>query len=353
MKNTSIVVLFSLLLFVKYDPAQVAVRDLIVKDSLSINYPFLYKVTLRCKTTKEPVQGFYYYNYTLLSDAGNKGNIFTFDIDIKHQPNAVIYDTLGLRFADSFEEIEFRRYYPAAENLVESIGFPLLPNLDWDGLIAHNSVASFGVDTLLPPPGSDVNGFTMMSKALPGIRAFTAYPDFDVYQYYPDMEKDTTAALDSVYNLIYAYVDSMRNVVNYYGWTIGPTAPPQNFSAGSWIDTLISYKHQSVAHGWLSNGIMHENDENDNNTNEGIVKGLDRRLDKAKEALLKGDSVKARGELELFVKEVEHVYNQNKEEGERNGVPVMTSEAYALLKYNAEYLINKLPGKDERKGKDE
>ncbi len=119
------------------------------------------------------------------------------------------------------------------------------------------------------------------------------------------------------------------------------------------IDTLISLKHQAVANGWLADGTSHEKGKGEDNSEEdGIVRRLDQRLDKAKEALVKGDSVKSREELEQFVKEVEHTYHQNKEEGKREGVPLMTSEAYALLKYNAEYLIDRLP-KEGRKGKDE
>ncbi len=213
--------------------------------------------------------------------------------------------------------------------------------------IAHNSVANFGVDTLMPGPGSSVRGFTIMSKALPGMRAFTAYSAFDEGKYEPDIDEDTTAALDSIYNAVGNYIDSMAKNVNYYGWTIGPTAPPLDFSAYVWLDTLASYKHQAVTLGWLTNGPAHEKDEDDDNADDGIVERLDRRLDKAKDALTKNDSLKARLELELFVKEVEHLYHQNKEEGERHGVQVLTSEGYALLKYNAEYLIDRLP---EKKG---
>ena len=183
-----------------------------------------------------------------------------------------------------------------------------------------------------------------MSKALPAVRAFTAYPDFNVYKFYPDLDEDTTAAARAAFD----YVDSIRNVVNYHGWTIGPTAPPLNFSATSWIDTLTSYKRQCVALGWLTNEPQHDRDEDGDKADEGIVERLDRRLDKAKAALSKTDSVKARLELELFVKEVEHIYHQSKEEGKRRGVPVLTSEGYALLKYNAEYLIDRLP---ERHGR--
>ncbi|MBI3578094.1 MAG: hypothetical protein HY089_01620, partial [Ignavibacteriales bacterium] len=61
----------------------------------------------------------------------------------------------------------------------------------------------------------------------------------------------------------------------------------------------------------------------------------------------KGDSSKAREELEEFVERVEEIYKESvkAEEKKKEHEVVMTSEAYALLKYNAEHLINKLPRK--------
>jgi len=143
---------------------------------------------------------------------------------------------------------------------------------------------------------------------------------------------------------------------SFHGLSISPTSLPSPFVAVSFLDTLISYKHQCVTLGWLTNGgaqrkdkdSIHGKKEKDDNSDEGgIVERLDRRLDNAKDALSKNDSIKARQELEQFVKEVEHAYHQNKEEGKREGVPVLTSEGYALLKYNAEYLIDRLPNKRE------
>ncbi len=136
---------------------------------------------------------------------------------------------------------------------------------------------------------------------------------------------------------------------SYSTYTLGPGLASQESCLAS-IDTLASYKHQCVTLGWLTNGPEHEKDEDGDKADEGIVERLDRRLDKAKDGLTRRDSVKAKLELELFVKEVERIYHKNKEEGERRGVPVLTSEGYALLKYNAEYLIDRLP---EKEGKHE
>ncbi len=81
---------------------------------------------------------------------------------------------------------------------------------------------------------------------------------------------------------------------------------------------------------------------------------LDKRLEKAKKALTRGDSVGARRDLQIFVMEVELLHRlggkqeaRSEKSEVRSQTPVMTSEAYALLKYNAEYLIDGLPEREK------
>ncbi len=84
------------------------------------------------------------------------------------------------------------------------------------------------------------------------------------------------------------------------------------------LDTLISYKHQALALKWIDN--------------QGIANSLDQKLENARKKLVSGDSVAARNNLEAFVNEVEAQKDKH-----------LTSEAYALLKFNAQYLIDRLP----------
>ena len=150
---------------------------------------------------------------------------------------------------------------------------------------------------------------------------------------------------DNYPQTFYYYNDSTNQSVPITATTVMPL---ENL-----LDTLISLKHQAVTNSWLINKPQHEKDEDDDNADDGIVERLDRRLDKAKDALTKNDSLKARLELELFVKKIEQLYHVNKEEGERHGVQVLTSEGYALLKYNAEYLIDRLPQRQGEKDHDD
>lgn len=162
---------------------------------------------------------------------------------------------------------------------------------------------------MLVKPGDSLSGFLMMSRGLPGIRQFTASPRFDPTQYLPDPDEYPDSAVN---------VDSLGRTLNYYGWTVGPTAPPENFIASSFIDTLVSYKHQALSLGWIDN--------------QGVANSLDSKLENARSKLDAGDSTAARNLLDAFLNEVEA----------QNGKH-LTNEAYVVLKYNAKYLIDRLP----------
>ena len=282
------------------------------QDSLSTDYPFLYKVKANCSVSYDENRQMYYYNYVLFNDVLNRGSISDFLIDISRQSNTVLYDTIGLRFDSNYEEGSFRRNYPPRQGRVVAVGFPLLPRF-WSATLANRPVAWLGVNKNFPLPGETRDSLILMSKALTGIRAFEVQPNFNIYEFFPNIE-DTTA------NMSIEQMDSIREVVNYHGWTIGPTAPPINFIPSVWIDTLISYKHQSRTLGWISN--------------EGIMNSLDQKLENAKQQLQKGNTKSASNIIQAFINEVEA----------QNGKH-LTSEAYALLKYNAEYLLEKMGGK--------
>lgn len=102
------------------------------------------------------------------------------------------------------------------------------------------------------------------------------------------------------------------------GVTVGPADPPDPFVPTAFLDTLISYKHQAFALGWIAD--------------DGIVTSLDQKLDAARPAII-NDRPSAKQILQAFVLELDGLITQSGK---------ITSEAYALLKFNAEYLISKL-----------
>ena len=323
------------------------------------DYPFLHRVLVngQARLTSD---GIHEYTYSLFNEPINKGNIWVFEIDISLGRDAIRLDTVGLRFHSSFEERLFRRNYPPRAQSIVPVGFPFLPEL-WTGGFSNNLTASFGTHKMLPSPGQKVTGITMTSKGLPGIRAFIVKPDFDEVLYLPSLE-------DSTRTMTIVQMDSIREIINFHGKTVGPVAPRLHFDGGEWLDTLLSYTRQSTELGWLGKdpkGAGRDNDcDNDERPEDGIVRNIEQRLKKAKRELERRDSVLARRELEKLVAKVERLWKRSEDDEERkhgkdrknwwrrdkDDRVVITSEAYALLKYNTEYLIDRLPDRKPKKG---
>ena len=156
-------------------------------------------------------------------------------------------------------------------------------------------------------PGKTQSGFYLRSAGLPAItdyasRGWVPIPRFDVL---PDsLENDNPSK------------DSKR------GLTISPKPPPSSAEYGAFLDTLRTYPRRSRDLGWITSAALADN--------------LEARLDKAATQLAAADSGAARSALEGLLADVER---------ERNGA--LTSEAYALLKYNTEYLVERLPEAEE------
>lgn len=152
---------------------------------------------------------------------------------------------------------------------------------------------------------------TVTSYGLPQISRFWAH---GWYQPVTEQEYDSLVASgysqDSVLRPWYS--DSFR------GTTVAPHVPHQEFNATTFLDTLASYKHQAFALGWIKE--------------EGIVTSLDAKLEAARAQII-ADRPSAKQILQSFVNELDALNVQGNH---------ITSEAYALLKFNAQYLISKL-----------
>lgn len=84
------------------------------------------------------------------------------------------------------------------------------------------------------------------------------------------------------------------------------------------LDTLISYTYQAHSLHWIADS--------------GIVTSLDQKLEAARPQII-ADRPSAKNILQSFVNELDALNTQGNQ---------ITSEAYALLKFNAQYLISKL-----------
>ncbi len=156
-------------------------------------------------------------------------------------------------------------------------------------------------------PGETERDLSFSSKSLPGICTYYAEGYAPPPSFEPGMAPDS----------IPGYEDLTPYGPGIVGQTIGPVLPPDPFVTVDFVDTLASYKHQAFTLGWINN--------------QGIVNSLDAKLDNAKKHLEKGKITPAINVLQAFINEVEA----------QNGKK-LTNEAYALLKFNAEFLIDQL-----------
>ncbi len=108
------------------------------------------------------------------------------------------------------------------------------------------------------------------------------------------------------------------------GKTLGPADPPNPFVPVAFIDTLISYTRQAFALRWIKN--------------RDIVQDLNAELNDAKRQLRRNNKTEAKSILRDFIDEVKDLWEEEEDQRRKP----LTSEAYALLKFNVEYLISKL-----------
>jgi len=175
----------------------------------------------------------------------------------------------------------------------------------WNDLFSSNLLA----------PGEVERNFSFRTNALPKIAS-----------YFSQGHNGNT-------NLAEIFTNSVQ------GKTLGPADPHDPFVPLSFLDTLLSYTRQSAQLGWLGRNRDDDCDD-DERPDDGVVRNIENRLQKARRELVRGDSVKARRELVKLVRKVDRL--------QRRGERVMTSEAYALLKYNTEYVIERLPERRRR-----
>ena len=275
-------------------------------------YPFLYRIQVNTEVSYDSLNKMFFYAYKLFNDPNNNGNLQEFEIDISRGANTISLDTVGLRFTGSgFMERMFRQDFPSRSQSVVPVGFPTIPNIHWTATLNNRPTALIFTNSFFVKPGNGIEGIVIMCKGLPCIRSCVVKPNFQDDLLFPNPD-DTTVTY---------YVppeDSIREVVNYHGLTVGPSAPPINFIATVWCDTLISYTTQSRALGWIK-------DDATANKYLGYFAS-------AKTKLVQHDSVGARNVLLQVLHEVNI-----------DSTASLSSESYALLRFNTEYIVNILP----------
>jgi len=166
-------------------------------------------------------------------------------------------------------------------------------------------------------PTESANGFALESPGLPGITNANFQGRAPILAW-------PTAPGGNLLKQIFALKVYPANHV--LRKTVAPVAPPSSFVPLDFLETLVSYIDQAFNLGWI--------DDHD------IVNDLDEKLEDAKQQLEQGETKEAIEILQDFIEEVEE--EAGVEEEEEDDEKHLTSEAYALLKYNAEFLIGKL-----------
>jgi len=275
-------------------------------------YPKLYYVQTHANVTSNKDDQMYSYDYILTNSISSTGNIDELEIDIARNSNTVELDTLGLKFInDGFTEKSFRRNFAHLKGRIVPVGFTQRPP-KWTAVLSdYLTSAFFTTRSYAIQPGHSLGGFEVMSEGLPTIRHCIVSPFFDEIALFPN-------PADTTITYYVPPIDSVRNAVKFYGWTVGPTAPPVSFVNSAWLDTLTFYTRQSTAIGWIRS--------------ESVTDKYLSSFNNAKTQLQSDNPVAARQTLQAVVTNII---------GDSAGN--ITSEAYALLRFNTEYLISKIP----------
>lgn len=287
-----------------------------VQNSYGTEPPSLSNIVIKATIDFNGQSGVYTYQYTIKNSEQNTGNLVGLDIDIAYPSGGVGLKKEGLAIPYGKWSRTFEQSVPQyAKVTMIPVGMEK-PDKWIAGLSVFGTASWGGGDYVQLKPGQSLSGFGLTSYGLPGIREFKSDPSIDVdADYYPGWESVKGAADES--KAIIAKVDEFMEKVSAHGKTIGPTAPPAVFKPEAFLDYIIDLKHQAASLGWIDNS--------------GIINSLDVKLDNVKKKLGQGDNGVAKNILNAFINDVEAQAGKH-----------LTSEAYALLKFNALYLISNL-----------
>src|SRR4030066_2553157 len=154
------------------------------------------------------------------------------------------------------------------------------------------------------PPGGVEDGFSFKSKGLPSIVRMSLWGERRARYSVPG-DYDTDEIIESFSRvrkeLKVQYKDKFGSIVRK---TVGPKAPPTSFMPLDFLNYIISLKHESYNLGWIVQGRDDDKDKYDDEE-KGIMQSLDKKLEKAKAELVKGDTKEAIEKLKSFIHTVE------------------------------------------------
>ena len=266
---------------------------------------------------RDGTTGIFTYRYRVTNPQSNDGQIWGLQIEISRALTDTVLSRDGLvngrRYTRYGSEDAFQRVLmvpvgiTGPDNWLYGLGFddrtPPRAFAGWGGM----NEASYVV------PGHSLAGFQLTSPGLPGIRSTEIEPGID-YDNLPSEYADVAKARQLRDSLIFATV------------SVGPKAPPKDFIPLEFLNYLITLLHQSRTNGWI--------------TRDGAQQSLLAKLIDAKRKLEEGDRAVAKNALNAFLNDVRAGSCQQLS---CPGDKPLTSEAYALLFFNGQYLVKQLP----------
>lgn len=256
----------------------------------------------------------YTYAYKITNPPTNSGDIYSIEIDLTQLPTEMVLSRTGLvngpNFALHGSETTF------SKGLVVPVGVDG-PN-GWTYALGESEDATHGfgswgaLEGFNITPGSSLEGFVLTSPAPPGIRSTEVRPWIDPKHFPPDTSD-------------WSVLDKFLSQFTFRASTVGPKAPPQSFVPLEFMNYLITLVHDSRQQGWIKV--------------EGVHKSLLAKLTNAKRKLEAGDNKVAKNMLNAFLNEVQATSCPN---FTCPGNKPLTSEAYALLFFNGQYLWERL-----------
>jgi hypothetical protein len=294
--------------------------------------PVLKEVELSSSVSLNAETGIYTYGYTLKNGALSTGCLSRLEIDIVKPSDSVELSDYGLKDYPRYIHRNVRDLAGAKE--IIPVAFPDLPRRNlpqvgevtiWDAGIARGVAARWGASLeQVIPPSEEISGFILITYGIPTIRDFKAQTN------YVAGDEDVISRIGTTKEQLiedpFPHYEAFYESIAYKGKTIGPTAPPAELKPVDFLDNIIDMKHEAFSLGWI--------------TNKGIERNLDAKLNAARKKLSSRDYGSAQNILTAFMNEVEAQGCETRDDCPR-GKHLMP-EAYALLKYNAQYLADNL-----------
>jgi hypothetical protein len=255
----------------------------------------------------------YRYLYTLINPSSNADPIDNLGLDITTKSQTCNCDSISLRWEDTTTAKRIRGEISNAGGTLLNISASSVPPWWTADISVRGRIEWFTGNPYLLQPGAASIQFETESKCLPGIRDGSIYAYFNVYAYPSPDDMPTPEEADS----LMALLDSLQNTPGKNIRVVGPVTTPSPFVALIFLDSLKAYVAASRGLSWI--------------TTQPIADKYTHYFDTTRARLKNADIKGAIVTLQTVLTQVN-----------LDSSTTLTSEAYALLRYNTEYFISRL-----------